>query len=445
VLRSFRLGNHRSFRDEQELLLMPALPGDDRPVVPVAAIYGANASGKSNLLDGLNFMRRAVLDSFSRWDVVGTPRQPFRLQSKFQEFQSVFVVEFNVNGVPYTYGFSLDDETVSEEWLYSYPEKRKRVVFERRESEIKFGATVTEMKSKLEVLEELIRPNALFLSACSRVRLDPLMPAYGSYRTSVRVRRTGCYVTSTSLAGRVREFIAQDSRNRQRILSLLSAADIGITGLEVEEAQDLGLIGRIRRIEDRLLELESLRQALDENEVSEWAEERRSLQSRLESYRRQAVPRWELKFAHGNEAELFEIGDESMGTRSWLELLLPVLAALDAGELVVVDEIDASLHPMLTAMLVGLFRDDETNPNRAQLIFTTHDTSLLGSMLGEKVLDRDQIWFVEKSEDGASKLYPLTDFKPRDDQNTERRYLVGSYGAVPIVSSTLLAEAVLDR
>ena len=128
------------------------------------------------------------------------------------------------------------------------------------------------------------------------------------------------------------------------------------------------------------------------------------------------------------------------------EPLLPmVLDALDEGAVVAVDEIDASLHPLLTAQLVALFQDPETNSKNAQHIFTTHDTSLLGTMLGDKVLDRDQIWFVQKNGVGATELYPLTDFKPRQDQNLERRYLGGSYGAVPVLDHQDFVNAVRDR
>jgi AAA15 family ATPase/GTPase len=153
--------------------------------------------------------------------------------------------------------------------------------------------------------------------------------------------------------------------------------------------------------------------------------------------------RWRLTFRHGDAEIPFELNDESAGTRNWLGLIPTVLDVLDEGRVLVVDEIDASLHPMLTAKLAGVFQSEEANPNGAQLIFTTHDTSLLGTMLGDDVLARDQIWFVDKNAEGVSELYPLTDFKPRKDQNTERRYLAGSYGAVPVLGD--FAEAVLRR
>jgi hypothetical protein len=440
VLRSFRLGNHRSFRDEQELLLMPAGPGDERSAAPVAAIYGANASGKSNLLNGLEFMRSAVLDSFAQWEVEGAvPRRPFKLAPESRLEPSVFVVELVTDEIRYTYGFALDDDCVREEWLYSYPEKRKRVIFERERDEIKLGSTVTEMKAKLEVLEELMRPNALFLSACARLTLDPLMPVYRWFNRSLRIRPGSDPFGVTTTVAR---FLAKDSGNTKRLLALLAAADVGIVNVHVDEYEDPRRIREIHRAEKNLAELVSRGTG---PESADFSQEIAKARAELAYVRaRGAQRRTDLKFVHDGSDEAFDLRDESAGTRNWLALIPAVLTALDSASVFVVDEIDASLHPLLTARLVSLFQDGDTNPNGAQLIFTTHDTSLLGTMLGDQMLDRDQIWFVEKKR-GASELYALSDFKPRKEQNTERRYLAGSYGAVPVLDRTSFADAVLDR
>jgi AAA15 family ATPase/GTPase len=139
-----------------------------------------------------------------------------------------------------------------------------------------------------------------------------------------------------------------------------------------------------------------------------------------------------------------KVADQSRGTQAWLRLLVAALTVLERGSTLCVDEIDSSLHPRLTARLVELFRGGETNPAGAQLIFTTHDATLLGTSFGQDVLSRDEVWFVEKGTHGASKVFPLTDFHPRREENTERRYLGGSYGAIPDVSEYEFRRAVAE-
>ncbi len=133
--------------------------------------------------------------------------------------------------------------------------------------------------------------------------------------------------------------------------------------------------------------------------------------------------------------------DESLGTRVWFGLIGPVLQALRAGSVFLGDELDASLHPALVAHVIRLFQDPESNPRRAQLIFNSHDASLLGNSGADRLLGRDQIWFVEKRNDGCSHLYPLSDLDPRKQESIEKRYLAGRYGAVPILSAPEFAAA----
>ena len=120
-------------------------------------------------------------------------------------------------------------------------------------------------------------------------------------------------------------------------------------------------------------------------------------------------------------------------------------AALDNGTALIVDELDASLHPRLTTRLVRLFQSRRTNPRGAQLIFSSHDATLLGTAIGEDVLQRDQIWFVDKDSEGASSVYPLTDFHPEQGEDIERRYLGGAYGAVPVVSELAFRRALREK
>ncbi|XVV02099.1 AAA family ATPase [Actinosynnema sp. CA-248983] len=381
MLRSFRLGNHRSFRDEQELLLSPAYE-KDRQVVPVAGVYGANASGKSNLLGGLKFMADAVRDSFGKWPAEGgVPRRPYRLDPAARERPSVFVVELVEDGIRYVYGFEIDDERVLSEWLYSYPEKRKRVIFEREMDDVKFGSTMSDLRARLDVLEELLRPNALFLGLAARTKLRPLLPVYRWFVAKLDFRLGVPDVDETEIL----EILLGDTAMRTRLVGLVKVADFGISGITVSvgdnPVDDIAVPDDLRGAVDELLG------KVPPDRAGEFLARLLSL---LPSSERR------IRLSHGDEGLLFDLEDESAGTRSWLTLLPAVLRLLGEGGVLVIDEIDASLHPRLTAQLVSLFRDAEVNPKAAQLIFTTHDPSLLSPALGDDVLRRDEVWFVQK-------------------------------------------------
>jgi AAA15 family ATPase/GTPase len=189
------------------------------------------------------------------------------------------------------------------------------------------------------------------------------------------------------------------------LVDLLKLADVGITGISIAEDEGARLVARASR-------------------------------------RAYSMPEMKIVFMHSSCDDPFEIEDESDGTEAWLGILTLVLTVLDEGGTLVVDEIDTSLHPALTARLLALFQSEETNPKSAQLICTTHDTTLLSPTLGEQVLTRGQVWFTEKNGAGETSLYPLSDFSPRKGENTERRYLGGSYGAVPRVFAEEFADTV---
>jgi len=389
MLRSFRVANHRSIRDEQELLLMPAYD-KQRPVVPVAAVYGANASGKSNLLDALRWMQGAVRESFRVWEAdSGIPRVRYRLDDD-ESRPSSFVADLILDGVQWVYGFSVTSEAVQEEWLHTYPHGRERVVFERNGQDFELGSTVPERRSRAEILRGLMRENALLLSVASQANQAEVKPVYRWFNLhQMHVIRVGIPLVrhdhlSVLIAGAVKEY---------PVVDLLRTADFGITDILIEKP----LAGRVPIV----------------------------------------------RFKHEPGGVWLELADESEGTLAWAELLVYALEMLAHGSLMIIDEIDASLHPRLTARLVELFRNRETNPYGAQLLFTTHDATLLGTSSGEDLLHRDEVWFVEKN-DGATSLYPLSDFHPRKGENRERRYLLGSYGAIPAIFEDSVVDSLLE-
>jgi hypothetical protein len=385
VLRSFRVANHKSIRDEQELLLVPAYD-KTRPVVPVAAIFGANASGKSNLLDALRWMQDAVVNSFAAWRPgSGIPRTPFdpRMRAGADtnggSVPSGYAVEMVVDGTRFAYGFDVDDTHVREEWLYAYPHNRRRVIFDRRGDRWTFGSTVS--KSVAEAASRMTRPNALFLTVAARLNLAEVQAAFGWFELGSRVGPVPAQAWMEEVARLL------DGPRRGALVELIRAADVGVTDILSTRGLD-----------------DSLRYAVD------------------------------LQFRHGSSETWLPSASESAGTLRWLQLMVATLPVLEAGCLLCLDELDTSMHPRLTASYVDLFRDEEINNRGAQLVFTTHDATLLSPILGDDTLHRDEIWFVEKDRDGATSLVPLSDFKPRRLENWERRYLGGSYGAVPLAS-----------
>lgn len=425
MLRSFRLANHRSFRDEHELLLMPSYD-DDRDVVPVAAVFGANASGKSNLLDGLRLVSDLVRGWGTREPGSGIPRNPFRLESKSLLAPSSFAVELVLDGARHTYGFAIDDERVISEWLHSYPHGRKRVLLERDGASIDFGATVTH-RTRAEVIEDLLTEDTLFLAVAARLKANEFQPVVGWFGRSLLFVRPG---QPSDGGERVARFLERSDSERARFLELARAADVGISDIVVEHVEDPRFAAQAEMLAREVEELRRQAAQAGSDAPRDLPERLRRARSRA-AFLRERSHRAKLLVTHGSTR--FELRDESEGTRLWLYLLPEVITSLARGHTFVIDEIDTSLHPLLVRRLVGLFRDRATNVSRAQLLFTTHDAFLLAPVAGEPGLERDQVWFVEKHADGASELYPLTDFKPRNEHNLARRYLGGSYGAIPIL------------
>jgi hypothetical protein len=416
MLLSFRFANHRSFRDEQQLNLMPVCGSDvQQPSmlepVRTVGIFGANASGKSNCLNALVFMRRMALRSDRDVEPgLGISRDPFLLSAESRIDPSRYVVDLVFHGVRHTYGFTINDERVLEEWLYQYPLKKKRRIFERDGQEFIWGEE-SGKRSELGNVAAITAPTALFLSTVARFTTtgmsveaaDSLHDVYRWFQGN-RVRSiSGPHLFASGRAW------PRDEKEQWIIVELLKAAGVGIEDVSLRSSRDALLAG-----------VES-----DE-----------------------ARPLSRLRFRHrGADASVsFDLTQESTGTQQLLGLTLDAAHILRVGGMMTIDGIDASLHPILTAKLIGLFRSPTANPRGSQLIFTSHDPALLGTIDGEEVLRREEIWFTEKQDDGASVLYPLSDFKPhKEGENRQRRYMNGNYGAVPNLSTYLFERAVAGR
>lgn len=440
MLLGFRFTNHRSFRWEQELILTPVYGSDhvaaheNLPAVRVAGIFGANASGKSNSLHALVYMRELAIRSDREVEPgFGLARHPFRLDKQALTEPSRYVVELSIDGIRHSYGFSLNDEGVLEEWLYHYPLKKKRNIFERTGFEFKWGEE-SRKHDELEQIASITAPTALFLSTAARFERtrpavgsptsDPLRDVYRwFYRMRTHTRNDPRRLPSSMLW--------PDSGSEQEVVrALLRAADVGIVDVRLKP-----------------LVQEALFPDTGDSEPIESAEIAARRRASLSASTRQRVRR-RLEFTHRGSREdvTFELADESTGTQQLLDLAIDAASTMRAKSIMVVDEIDASLHPMLTAKLIGIFQNGLANSSGSQLLFTSHDAALLGTFDTEEVLFRDQIWFTEKDDDGTSSLYPLSEFKPRrEGENRQRRYLNGNYGGVPDLSSDVFEQALLAR
>jgi hypothetical protein len=408
MLLRFRFSNFRSFRDEQELSLI-AGPFTDLPdvvrhpagikegVLPGAAIYGANASGKTNVIQAMGFMASAVSLSHRDWSPDGPiPREPFMATEESEPTE--IEADFLLAGVRHRYGFRVDSRYVLEEWLYVYPNGKKQTWFQRKRGDpIVFS---NKMPGENRTIENLTRQNSLFLSAAAQNAHEALLPIFTwlSGLLFVIGERSKYRQHTAGLCSKL------DYKNE--IAGLVSVADLGITEMSVEETK---LPDKTKELLEALVTTLNLPQAA----------------TLLET--KQAI-----RFLHrfGNSTMPFNMDQESDGTRAYLALLGPAVDALKKGAPLLIDELDASLHPLLAIQLIRLFNTPSSNPKGAQLIFNTHDTNLLSG----GVLRRDQIWFTEKGNDATSHLYPLSDFKPRRQENLQNGYLQGRYGAIPFIN-----------
>lgn len=434
MLLSFRVSNFLSIREEQEFSFLtssasphPRSAGDTGWVGDVSAlagIFGANASGKSNVLKALDFMRQAVKQSYTEWAAKGDiPVTPFALDARSGDEPSLFEASFEQGGVRYQYGFRLTRRAVVGEWLYAYTTHRRQVWFERDVSSDDvwyFGKSFT---GRNKVIADLTRPTALFLSTAVANNHQMATGAELFFRNRLKA----AWPDDKPARERYTQSLVSDEVRWAEVEDLIRFADLGIRGAQVRrEAMDAKDKERVVRV------LQALDSSFGELEASKAVDA--------------SADRVVFGHSASDEQELvfLPLEAESLGTQAWFALIGPILSSLNDGGTLLIDEIDASLHPNLTSEILQIFSDPNRNPRQAQLLFTSHDTTLLGGLLGGRELRRDQVWFTEKKTDGATVLYPLTDFSPRKTENLERGYLQGRYGAVPFLDGKGLEE-IADR
>ena len=425
MLLRFGVSNHLSIRDYQELSLSASsLKGREAGLIecdvspsgtllPAAVIYGANASGKSNIIDAINTLQEMVLLSQTQWKPDGgVPRHPFRLDEDSPRSASRFDIDFLIDGVRHHYGFEASDSTFEAEWLYAFPKSHRQTLFERTGNEFHFGRG---LKGQNRVIANLTRPNSLFVSAAAQNDHEQLSEVF-RYFASLRVF-SGIDISSTEVSAR----LAVEKLDNQ-VISFLEQIDTGIIDYQQKK---FDLSEKMQEFQQDFLALIDKRIGIELPAIKEIVDKRTTIELGHRGF--------------GNEPFYLEFERESAGTRRLLIVLNLVFHTLNKGAPLFIDELTASLHTQAAEAVLKLFCSKETNPKGAQLIATTHDTNLLASSL----LRRDEVWFTEKDIEGATRLYPLTDIRTRKGDNIEKGYLQGRYGGVPFIDSSTATRSTL--
>lgn len=368
-------------------------------------LYGPNASGKSTLIQALNFVQDCVLNSQKEsqaGDVIDTV--PFKLTADSRAADSAFEVTFVEQGVRYEYGFCCNRERFTEEWLFAYPLGRAQKWFHRvfdpeaGKDVYKFSKSF-EGDRKRQDWKAQTRSNALFFSTAIQLNNEQLKPAFAWFQQRLKVMGSAQNLAAGYTVDR-----CKDEAIKSRVIEFINSADLSIADI---------------RLDELLFSTEMVSKKLP-------VAIRDELVRGMTGKKMPARVTFIHKDIQTREAIEFDEGEESDGTRALFAFAGPWLDVTDNERVLVVDELDTSLHPLLVHNLVKRLHH---NNSKAQLIFTTHDTTLLS----QKLLRRDQVWFMEKDASRATRLYPLSDFSPRENEAVERGYLNGRYGGIPFL------------
>ncbi|MEP9089823.1 MULTISPECIES: AAA family ATPase [Enterobacter] len=415
MLIEFSVQNYKSISERQTLSLVASKQNEltknlfniEEPksleLLKSAVVYGPNAAGKSNIIKAMTKMAELIVlsatgyKSGDKLDIT-----PFRLNSKKINEPTEFEVHFIADGIRYQYGFSATNDIIHDEWLFAFPKGRSQKWFVRLWNE----ETLTHewdlgpsLMGEKQTWLKSTRPNALFLSTAVQLNSSQLKTIYDWFYYKVKF---------TELTGWDHEFSAKQCLNKKKdeILNFLKAADVGIDDISVTKEK------------------------FNPNDIPD---DMPSPFKDLIIKNMQDKDEYRVKTLHKNEngeSIPFDLDDESHGTRKIFSFAGPLSHSLETGNILLIDELNDNLHPKLVEFIVGLFHDPEINRNGAQLIFTTHETSILN----QDVFRRDQVWFVEKDIMKRTNLFPLADFSPRKGrENLETSYLDGRYGALPII------------
>lgn len=422
MLIEFSIENFRSFKEEVTLSLISSSDKSlDNNLIKTATlkkdnllrsevIYGANASGKSNVVSAFNYLRQLVINSHKFQKGTGISYSPFKLDKKYTSKPSRFEIVFLKNNIRYTYGVSLTNEKIVDEYLYYYPQGRKALIFERKDTfNYKFTIDINEQ----DFLSSKTLPNVLYLSNSTQLNYKKTSEAFDWFKDNLKIIGA---TDNPKLTAFTIELLNKDEKLKEFILKSLMVADLGIVDISAKLDKIL--------IDDASLELPSPDLKSEFTLISD--------DDGLKLVQMDIKTMHNVLDEKGNDIGInFDFDEESEGTKRLFALVGSWIDALNNGRILIVDELDTKLHPLLMEFLIKLFHNPTQNKNDAQLIFTTHNTNLLDLDL----FRRDQIWFTEKNPSyGNTDLYSLLEFSPRKDKNVRKGYLAGRYGAIPFIS-----------
>lgn len=402
---NFSVKNFRSIKDEI-ILEFNASSNKEHPnfitetkycsILNATAIYGLNASGKSNIIRAMQIVDMLVYLSFKDDKSLERAIIPFLFDSDSKYQPSKFNINFVHNDIRYEYGFTADKKQVYSEWMYAYPNKKSQLLFTREwlndVYEYKFGANY---KGERESIKKLVPKSALFLSVARSLEQKSIT-IVSDWFSKLSIESVNRHAEMDKQ--RAIDYIEENTITKEEMITFLISADISISDFDIKE--------------ENVVVPEDFPEALKEF---------------ISDKNREVITQ---HFINGQNYSL-SFSDESSGTQQVFNFAAQVIRAIKNGGVLVIDELNNFLHPLLVKHIVGLFGNLETNPKRAQLIFTTHETSIMTT----DFLRRDQIWFCDKSKEQSTMLYSAQEFSPRKTDNLEKAYLAGRYGAIPIFTN----------
>ena len=418
MLIGFSVGNYKSFKEtitlsmvassiteeDKELKENNVFPINDKlSLLKSAAIYGANASGKSNLVAAINFMKWFVLNSSKETQVSDAiDIEAFRLSTETEKEPSFFQIVFLLEDKTFRYGFEVNAREVVSEWLFQADDSEEKMLFERD-----FDNYILDDFPEGQGISDKTRSNALFLSVVAQFN--------GKISGKILLWFSKTLQLISGL---------QDRQYRKETLESFENPGHRQNIIEFIKKLDLGILD-IARVNTPVFSISDY--------TAQYGGSYSSLYpiSEIKTTVQTSHPKYD---ADGKQTsmELFDMEKhESEGTNKLFALAGILLDTLRTGKILLIDELDARLHPLITRELICLFNSNETNPHNAQLIFTTHDTNLLSS----KTFRKDQIWFTEKDNKGATDFYSLVEYKVGKNASVERNYMIGKYGAIPFIGN----------